>query len=129
MNQTASTQLEKIGFWLSVACAIHCLAMPVLITLLPFVGSSFLADHETELYVLGGSWLLAGVLLFLDFRKHHQRLPLILLAASIGIKLLEVLVLGEAYELIASPLSGLGIAVAYYFNWRYNKACACGHAH
>lgn len=128
-TESTTTRLERIGFWLSLACAVHCLAMPVVITLLPFVGSTILADHETELYIMGGSWLLAGVLLYVDFRKHQTWLPLLLLAGSVGVKLLEVLVLGEDFEAIASPVSGVLIALAYYFNWRHKKACACGHAH
>jgi hypothetical protein len=128
-NNSTTNRLERIGFWLSLACAVHCLAMPVVITLLPFVGSTILADHETELYVMGGSWLLAGVLLYVDFKKHQNWLPLLLLMSSVGVKLLEVLVLGEDFEAIASPVSGVLIAVAYYFNWRYKKACACGHSH
>lgn len=129
VENVSSSKLEKIGFWLSVACAIHCLAMPVVITLLPFVGSTLLADHETEFYVLSSSWVLAGILLFVDYRKHQNLWPLALLGGSIAIKLLEIFVLGEDFEVIVSPISGITIAVAYYFNWRYKKTCACGHDH
>lgn len=125
----SASRLEKVGFWLSVACAIHCLAMPVLITLLPFIGGSFLADHETEFYVLGSSWLLAGILLYNDYRKHKTILPLSLLAGSVATKLLEVFVLGEASEVYMAPIGGLLIAVAYYFNWKHKAACACEHKH
>lgn len=130
-NQPSATtnKLERLGFWLSLACAIHCLAMPLVITLLPFVGSTFLADHQTEFWILGSSWLLAGLLLYKDFRKHRHVFPLLLLLASIGTKLIEVFVLGESFEQILAPIGGVLIAVAYYFNWKYNAQCACGHEH
>ncbi|MBT3637245.1 MAG: MerC family mercury resistance protein, partial [Opitutae bacterium] len=33
---------DRMGMTLSMACAIHCLAMPVLIPLLPLLAGSFL---------------------------------------------------------------------------------------
>jgi hypothetical protein len=124
-----TNKLERIGFWLSLACAIHCLAMPLIITILPFVGNTFLADHQAEFWVLGSSWILAGVLLYKDFRKHKNHIPLLLLAGSIAVKMVEVWILGESYEQILAPIGGVIIAIAYYFNWKYNAQCTCGHEH
>ncbi len=128
-NTPSVNKLERFGFWLSLVCAIHCLAMPLIITLLPFIGSTFLANHTTELWVLGSSWTLAGLLLLKDFRKHSKVLPLFLLGMSIVSKMIEVLVLGESSEKFMAPLGGILIAIAYYFNWKYNAACKCETGH
>ncbi|MES2517014.1 MAG: MerC domain-containing protein [Bacteroidota bacterium] len=119
-----NNKIEKLGFYLSVACAIHCIATPVLITVLPFLGSS-LVNHSWELWFIGGSLILAVTLLYADFRKHQNALPLVLLSGSLLTKLLEVMWLGDKYEFITGTVGALFIAAAYYFNWKYKKACSC----
>ena len=119
-----NNKIEKLGFYLSIACAIHCIATPVLITVLPFLGSSFV-NHSWEIWFIGGSLILAGTLLYTDFRKHQNSLPLVLLGASLCTKLMEILWLGDSFEFITGSIGALFIAVAYYFNWKYKKACSC----
>ncbi|MEK7724337.1 MAG: MerC domain-containing protein, partial [Acidobacteriota bacterium] len=41
--------LDYTGAAVSWACAIHCLAMPFLITALPLFGLGFLTDETTEM--------------------------------------------------------------------------------
>src|SRR5690348_12740096 len=35
-----STKLERIATWLSLACAVHCLLVPILALVLPLAGAS-----------------------------------------------------------------------------------------
>lgn len=119
-----NNKIEKLGFYLSVVCAIHCIATPVLITILPFLGSS-LVNHSWEIWFIGGSLILAGTLLYTDFRKHQKSLPLMLLGASLCTKLMEILWTGDSLEFITGSVGALFIAAAYYFNWKYKKACGC----
>ena len=118
-------RIEKVGFYLSVACAVHCIATPILITLLPFLGGGFVENHTWEVWFIGGSLVLAGVLLHNDYRKHNNALPLTLLVGSLLVKLLEMVWLGEKFEFITGTLGASLIAIAYYFNWKYKKTCNC----
>ncbi len=119
-------KIEKVGFYLSILCAIHCIATPVLITLIPFLGGSLMADHSWELWFIGGSILLAGVILWIDYRKHFNTIPLLLLIGSLIFKLMEVLWLGESFEFITGSIGALLIASAYYINWKAKvKSCSC----
>ena len=117
--------MEKVGFYLSIICAVHCIATPVIITLLPFLGSSFIGDHSWEIWFIGGSLILAGVLLFTDFKKHHNPIPLYLLIGSFVVKALEIVWLGHRFEFLTGSLGATFIAFAYYFNWKYKKQCSC----
>lgn len=120
------SKIEKVGFYLSVACAIHCIATPVLITLLPFLGSSFVGNHSWELWFIGGSLMLAGIILFTDYLKHKNLIPLSLLLGTLVVKTLEILWLGHKYEFITGSLGAFFIALAYFLNWKYKaKACDC----
>jgi hypothetical protein len=120
------SKMEKVGFYLSVACAVHCIATPVLVTLLPFLGSSFIGNHAWEIWFIGGSLVLAGVILWNDYLKHKNLIPLILLLGTVAVKALEIIWLGHKYEFITGSLGAFFIALAYFLNWKYKeKACAC----
>ncbi len=120
------SKVEKVGFYLSVACAIHCIATPILITLLPFLGSSFVGNHSWELWFIGGSLVLAAIILFTDYLKHKNLIPMSLLLGTLVIKTLEILWLEHQYEFITGSLGAFFIALAYFLNWKYKaKACAC----
>lgn len=120
-----NNNIEKVGFYLSLICAIHCIATPILITLLPFLGSSFISDHSWEIWFIVGSLILAGVLLWSDFRRHQNPLPLYLLVGSMLVKVLEIAWLGHQFEFFTGTLGASLIALAYYFNWKYKKNCSC----
>ena len=120
------SKIEKAGFYLSIACAIHCIATPVLITLLPVLGSNFLGNHSWEIWFIGGSLVLAGVILFNDYLKHKNTIPMTLLFGTLIVKALEIWWLGDKFEFITGSLGAIFIATAYYFNWKYKeKACGC----
>ena len=40
--------VEKTGNYASIICAVHCLAMPILISLLPLIGLRFVFSHWIE---------------------------------------------------------------------------------
>lgn len=120
-----NNNIEKVGFYLSLICAIHCIATPIVVTLLPFLGSSFINNHSWEIWFIGGSLILAGVLLWNDFRKHHNRLPMYLLVGSMLVKLVELVLLRHQFEFLTGTLGASLIALAYYFNWKYKKECSC----
>ncbi|MYF99736.1 MerC domain-containing protein [Candidatus Poribacteria bacterium] len=74
--------VDNTGACLSFACAIHCMAMPLLVTILPLIGLSFLATERAELYLIIGAIALAIGSLAWGV-QHHQswRAFLILLVA------------------------------------------------
>ena len=118
--------IEKVGFYLSIACAIHCIATPVLVTLLPFLGSSFIGNHAWEIWFIGGSLVLAGVILMMDYLKHKNLIPMGLLLGALIVKAIEILWLGHQFEFITGSLGAIFIALAYFLNWKYKaQVCDC----
>merc|ERR1712063_179408 len=74
------TKLDKLGIWVSSLCALHCLALPVLVPLLPLIGSSFFAQVWFERTILSFSILVGAVALISGATRYHGRLyPLVLL--------------------------------------------------
>ncbi|RYD80884.1 MAG: MerC domain-containing protein [Sphingobacteriales bacterium] len=119
----SNSKLGKLGVSLSVACSIHCLAMPFVIAAVPAAGSALHTDMFTEVLILGSSVLLSGFTLVRDYRQvHRQWLPLFLLAlASLAIIFQFSTHHGHDHshsELsIGSVLGGVMIFGAYVSNW------------
>lgn len=128
MDSTKSSA-EKVGFWLTIICGIHCILTPLAITFLPVLGSKFAELHQYENTILIVSLFLASILLFKDFRLHKNELPLMLLGASIGIKCIQVLFFKHNFETIFSVSISIMIILGYWLNWKHKAKCRCHTAH
>ena len=49
------TVVDNVGACLSFACAIHCMAAPLLMTVLPLVGLGFILSESAELALVVGA--------------------------------------------------------------------------
>ncbi|HBE70049.1 MAG TPA: MerC domain-containing protein [Planctomycetaceae bacterium] len=82
---TTSVVPDWLGVTASVGCAIHCAAMPFVITFLPMLGLSFLADeafHQVMVVVCAGLALLAFVP---GWRLHRNLQPAIIAVSGLSI--------------------------------------------
>ncbi|TWT73348.1 MerC domain-containing protein [Allorhodopirellula solitaria] len=71
-SSTPLAMTNGLGMLASIACAIHCAAMPFVIAFLPMLGLSFLADesfHKVMVVVC----LLLGAFAFVPGWKRHRR--------------------------------------------------------
>ena len=121
---------DRIGFFLSILCAIHCASMPLLITLLPLLASTFLHNSMLELVLIGSTVSIAGVLILKDyFQLHRNLLPLSLLILGVSAKLLGIFVLQHQYEPVIITSGAAFILLSYIANWKlrtiHKTACKC----
>lgn len=77
--KTAQAATDKLAIGLSLACALHCLALPVLLALLPGMAALQLVNKDFHL------WMVAAVLPSSVYAltlgcKQHKRYPLLFLA-------------------------------------------------
>ncbi|MHC2069264.1 MerC domain-containing protein [Bremerella sp. T1] len=84
---------DYAGITASVACAIHCAAMPMVIGFLPMLGLSFLADESFHQWMAGICFMFAVAAFIPGWRKHRSWLP-----AAIGVGGL-VVITGTAFGL------------------------------
>ena len=123
--------LDNLGIVASVICLIHCMAMPLILALLPSMGLSFLESEEAH-------WVLATLIIgfalvaiFPAYLKHKQ--PAILTFMIVGM-LLVVFgaffaenTLGHAYEM---PLLVVGNLILMATHWRNRSLVkCCDHEH
>lgn len=116
---------EKVGVFLSLLCAVHCMAMPVILFAAPYYASSFAFSGRMEWILVLGSFVLALLLLWQDYQKHHKPLPLYFLGISALLKLVDTLVGMKSIEWIFGLSLGVFITLAYWFNYKHKAACTC----
>ena len=113
---------DKLAIGLSLACAFHCLALPVLLALLPSIAALQLDNEAFHLWMI--IVVLPSSLYALSMGcKQHKRYRL-LIFGSIGLALLVLALvlgeerIGEAGEKILTIVGASFVAVRHWFNYR-----------
>lgn len=115
--------LNKVGLWLSILCTIHCLAMPFILTSLPYLGKNAISERS-EILLIAVSAGLAIYLLRKDYKNHHNPTPLRLLVVALIFNILGIFFVPHTYEMFFNVTGGLLMASAYGLNWYWHKrAC------
>ncbi|MGI9443499.1 MAG: MerC domain-containing protein [Rubripirellula sp.] len=87
MNKT-NIWTDLVGVVASIACAIHCAAMPFIVGFLPAMGLTFLADDSFHKVMVGVCSLLAASAFIPGLRRHGRLLPLIV--AIVGLAMISI---------------------------------------
>ena len=117
--------IEKVGVLLSIACAVHCLTLPIFLFFAPYLASSFAFSSNLEWILVLSSFLLAAIILVLDYRKHRQPLPLYFLGLGFMITGLDMVLANQSYAWLFGILLGAVISIAYWVNYKHKKTCTC----
>lgn len=118
---------DALGISASLACAIHCAVLPLLLQSLPLFGYNIIDNIFFEMGMIGIAAAIGLYSLYHGWRKHHHRvLPIIILVAGLIFLLLkqvwhhqQIWFLVPAVVLIVS---------AHYLNYRYCKKANHCHA-
>ncbi len=112
-----------LGIILSWACAIHCMAMPLLVSVSPALGGSFAISESTEHLILLAAAAISVYLLAKDIKHHHSYKFLAMWAFGFAI------ILGghwvSEYETIAAFIGSAVTALALYRNNKQTISCHC----
>ena len=115
-----------MGATASLACAVHCALMPLVITLLPLVGLAFLADPRLEWALFAVSAAIGVTSLRLGFREHRSWRALAVLTIGLGTLATGRVAEARALGWWAVPLvvaGGLTVALAHWVNRRLCQSC------
>ena len=116
---------EKVGVFLSLLCALHCLTLPIILFVAPYLASSFAFSLTVEWILVVVSFGMALFLLWQDFRKHRKPMPLYFLGIGVFIKLVDTLVGLKSIEWVFGLSLGVFITLAYWYNYKHKTACTC----
>jgi len=122
--------LDRLGITASTLCAIHCAALPFVLTMLPLWGLEFLGNKATEVGMILLSLFLGVWSLGRAYRSGHKRiLPVLLLITGFSCIGLGHFSGIEILEPILIPLGGFTIAAAHFVNLKLLNTCVVKHKH
>ena len=84
-SQDPSRWKDFLGITASVACAIHCAAMPFVIGFLPALGLTFLADESFHKWMAGACFVFALAAFIPGWKRHRRCMPAAVAAAGLAI--------------------------------------------
>ena len=123
-----SKKIKTLSSWsifLSLLCAIHCMAMPILIATVSLAGIQFISDPFYEILTILGSMLLATLALLSSYSNHKNINPMLVFGLSFFLILPGLFIQNHNLVALGSVIS----AVALFYNWRVNRCSekACSH--
>ncbi|MFT7686082.1 MAG: hypothetical protein ACI9FB_001427 [Candidatus Azotimanducaceae bacterium] len=127
----AENRLDSFAIFLSATCMLHCLALPVLVTLFPIAQGSLLNEQSFHLILLVFILPTSLIALTIGCRKHKDILTIVL--GAIGLIILTFTglfghdIFGEFGERVVTTVGGLILAGAHIQNFRICRADNCEH--
>jgi hypothetical protein len=117
---------DALGITTSVACAIHCAVLPLLLSSLPVLGIDIIDNVFFEYFMIFLAFVIGSWSLYHGYKKHHHRLlPFVVFAAGIAL-LLAKQVWHQVHLLLLVP-AVIAIVSAHFFNFRFCRVH--NHAH
>lgn len=117
---------DALGIAASVACAIHCALLPLVLTSLPVLGVNIINNLWFEIFMI----LLAAAIgiysLTHGYKKHHHHKQAIYIF-SLGIIMLLFKQIFHAYQIWFLVPAVILIVTAHYINYRQCRNAA--HCH
>lgn len=118
---TTQRIMDTTGFLVSALCAIHCLAVPVLLSFAAF-GSLALDDPSIEHIVLGLSAALGIGSLLPSYFKHHRKFTALgVLLLGLFLVAIGRLVDNSLVEVLLTTSGALGVAAGHTINFKLCK--------
>ncbi len=121
-----SLHLDFVGFWASALCAVHCLAVPVVVAMGAGNGLAWLSDPWLEFGFIGAAIAIAGWSLARSYFQHHRKFTAISVVAGGFLLLLLSRFVEHEWEPTLAVLGGIVIAAAHVVNWRLCRQCRSG---
>lgn len=120
-EENLNINLDSVGFYASFICAVHCVAVPILLTSISAAKLGVLANPLFEIMMIVLSVIIGFSSLLPSYKNHRKIMPIIILAIGfIGIFAGHFIV-SENYESIVTPIGAFTVAFSHLVNWKINK--------
>jgi len=117
---------DAFGIAASVACAIHCAVLPLILSSLPLFGINIIENQGFEFLMIALAFVVGVYSLYHGRKKHHHSYyPMVIFAAGIGLLFIKSLLHSHSLMLLLPAVSL--VVIAHYLNY---KLCRVhNHAH
>lgn len=117
---------DGLAILLSVACLIHCLALPLLLALLPAWSAWLDVPESFHFWVVITAAPLSLFVLLRAAKGEVGYPPLWLGAAGLAAMVLALTVADPLTEILVTSAGALTLALGHFFNWRVRHRQKCG---
>lgn len=117
---------NKVSLILSAICIVHCLLTPVLVVLLPFVGTFMHDNHWIELIIIASIILLGSSSLKHGYLyHHHNKKPIIFFIIGLILLIISSIIhfIGDnlIWHHIFGVIGGLMVGGAQLYNLKLSR--------
>ena len=122
---------DSLGIITSVACAIHCILLPVVFTSLPLFGFDIIHNSFFEWGMIALAFFVGMYALLHGYKTHHKNyLPLILFTIGFTFLIAKQFWLDiESYLIIPAVFFIIAAHIKNYLLCKQNKCTSPHHAH
>jgi hypothetical protein len=117
------SRVDQVGFGLSLACAIHCMAFPLLAAVLPLVGLGFLVEGPTEVRLVLASLGMAAGSLCWGFRLHRRWHVFVVLSVALALIVAGRVLVEGSHEMVLVVGGALLLAGCHLLNRHLCLTC------
>jgi uncharacterized membrane protein YoaK (UPF0700 family) len=117
---------DAFGIAASVACAIHCAVLPLILSSLPLFGINIIENQGFEFLMIALAFVVGVYSLYHGRKKHHHSYyPMVLFGAGISLLFIKSMLHSHSLMLLLPAVSL--VVIAHYLNY---KLCRVhNHAH
>jgi uncharacterized membrane protein YoaK (UPF0700 family) len=117
---------DAFGIAASVACAIHCAVLPLILSSLPLFGVNIIENQGFEFIMIALAFVVGVYSLYHGRKKHHHSYyPMLLFAAGISLLFIKSMLHSHSLMLLLPAVTL--VVIAHYLNY---KLCRVhNHAH
>lgn len=119
---------DVLGIATSVACAIHCALLPVLVSTLPVFGINIIHNSFFEWGMIALAFVVGSYSLFHGYAKHHRSFTPVYIFSTGFIFLVLKQFFHPVENLFLIPAVSLIIS-AHYYNYRLCHRSKCSSPH
>ena len=119
---------DALGIATSLACAIHCALLPILLSTLPVFGINIIHNSFFEWGMIALAFMVGSFSLFHGYVKHHRSLlPVFIFSIGFLFLVLKQFVAPLEYGFLFIAVSL--IIAAHFYNYRLCHRSKCVSAH
>jgi len=126
-NKNKKHGMHKVGFILSVLCAIHCLSIPIILAFLPSFAELLHLNLWLEIILILVIFLIGFWVFVKDFKSHHNKMPMIIFTIGLII-IIGTHFIQTNFQTLLSVIGGVFLVAAHIKNWTLHKK-DCDHDH
>ncbi|MFN8242501.1 MAG: MerC domain-containing protein [Ferruginibacter sp.] len=119
---------DMMGIATSIACAIHCAFLPVIMTSLPVFGINIIHNAWFEWGMIGLAFVVGIYSLYHGFSRHHHSYSPFLIFSG-GFVFLILKQVFHQHEMILLIPAVIMIISAHYYNFRLCHLSKCASPH